>query len=303
MMTPVSALEARKEKQIRGWFYGSLAVAVLVVFLSAIEVLATYNPLRSASLYSWMTSNRSLVAIVFDAMFWQLLSVAILIATIIMRYWNEQVGWKIYVRNLVGLGLLMAAVFILGLWVEKVALKPALHYLRFDLHLPEGIISEFGYRRFASIRIASSQTGYTSAPSGFAIRQALLFLGFVVYGWSCRRTSRVLPIVGLVLVSALSVLTLASRVLIGAHSIRDMSLGLTIGIVAFWLGYSLVQIARKRREYFEELLIPAGTSSFAMLFYCHDPYRWMLIGGVVLAGSLLMYCIFIVRKGLHQKGV
>jgi len=295
------ASEEEKEKRIQRWFYGSLAVAAFVAFASAWDALGSFNPLRSDMFLSWAQRNHVLVGIILDAMFWQLLTAIVLFGALILRYWNEQAGWRKALKRLLALTCLMVIVFVVCLRVEKVALKPALLYLRSGLSLPEGFISSFGHRVFTSIGVAPSQSGYTAAPSGVAIRQALLFLSFCVYAWIYKKKRQALPAIGFGLLTAFSIATLASRVLIGAHSIRDMGLGVSIGIIGFWLVYALRQLVGKNRRFFEQLLLPAGTSTLAILFYCHDPLRWMQIVGVVLAGSFTMYYIFIIRRGLHRE--
>ncbi len=230
-----------------------------------------------------------MVGVLFDAMLWQGLSVILLIVTIEVRDQQENIRWiKVLLESAV---VVLGTIAIMGLevFVEKVFFKPSLFYLRPTITLGDGPVTELFYRILQFLGVELGKGTGTSAPSGFALRQTIIFLLITMYRnrFLKHNSLKSNTISGLNITFLL--LVLLSRLLIGAHTVSDLGLGTGIGILSFWLAFSLIEVVKGRLEYLEELAVPGLTYFLTVLFFCHNPTHWLLLGAITSAIVLLTY--------------
>ena len=130
--------EAIAERKLFALFYASLAIAVVLSFVSSLSGLQQLQLASTPRLLAWVTRNRNLARLLFDAGLWQgltLLALAVLASVIARRrgrrLWSG-IGW--FLTAVAGLVVIM----LLEIVAEKYLLKPSLHNLRPGLNLGEG---------------------------------------------------------------------------------------------------------------------------------------------------------------------
>ncbi|MCX6093079.1 MAG: phosphatase PAP2 family protein [Candidatus Bipolaricaulota bacterium] len=278
-------------------FQWSLALAVLAVFVSAISALGTFNPTGYAGYADWYRSHQGILSILLDSALWHLVAGALLLAVgmygilrIKRPFWGGNL-WRVTLL----LGLMVVALLV-EVAVEKYVFKPSLAVPRPAGIFEPGTITRFVDAGLAALGLGMPTDGLTSTPSGFAIRQTLVLLGILLYGWRFLAGKPRLR-GALVGVSAFaSLLALAGRVLTGAHTPRDVLLGLAIGLVVFWLVFALVQLVKEEPLYLQNWAIPGATAFIGIEFFCHNPTMWLITGAMTSLVVFAAYYVFAVIR-------
>ena len=287
--------EAIAERKLFALFYASLAIAVVLSFVSSLSGLQQLQLASTPRLLAWVTRNRNLARLLFDAGLWQgltLLALAVLASVIARRrgrrLWSG-IGW--FLTAVAGLVVIM----LLEIVAEKYLLKPSLHNLRPGLNLGEGPVTELGYRL-----LGMDSGGATSTPSGFALRQSILFVFYLVLQCNFRPRRAISGRLLTTANSGLFALVLFGRFAMGMHTVFDILLGVAVGILVFWLGFGVHAGAKGTLRYMEELVAPGAVCFLVIEFYCHRPNHWLLFGAVSASIMAISYALF-VFTGLGRR--
>jgi len=161
--------------------------------------------------------------------------------------------------------------------------------------MPEGPVTELGYRL-----LGMDSGGATSTPSGFALRQSILFVFYLVLQCNFRPRRAISGRLLTTANSGLFALVLFGRFAMGMHTVFDILLGVAVGILVFWLGFGVHAGAKGTLRYMEELVAPGAVCFLVIEFYCHRPNHWLLFGAVSASIMAISYALF-VFTGLGRR--
>jgi len=206
-----------------------------------------------------------------------------------------------------GLCLFFLSVVLLEVAAEGIFLKPSFHYGRPGDSLSECYITSRVLRRLGF----GGEEG-TSAPSGFAMRQTIILLCFLVLShqkrWRqvfSRTESRWLHFVQY----GFFVSVLALRFYRGRHSLFDLGVGIGVATVFFWLTFvvasCLLVTSPENRAYLEHSFGAFPAYALAILFYCQETAWWLAASFVIaiILAAVHHYCTAQSRRrGLLARG-
>lgn len=210
-----------------------------------------------------------------------------------IRWETSYTSWKTYVYPIWVLLLVLLAV---GL--EKPVFKASFLYNRPASMQAEPFFTALVRQIPWISRLLSREEG-TAAPSGFVLRQTLLFLSFLLLAfqktWGMWRRKT------FIMVNILILLFVAfSRVYRASHGAFDIGLGMAIGTFLFWLFYlvSLAFIQPRSRSFLTDFSLPAVGFTFSILFYCQETSVWL---GFSFGSLLVLGIVHLARYGRVTK--
>ncbi len=232
------------------------------------------------------------VSYYFDTVMLQGFSILI-VAWVISRFLSckgMSRGAMSFVWALAILGCMMGFELIL----ERIVLKPSFSYDRFEQSVETAMVAFL------------NQGGHfggeekTACPSGFALRQVILFLTFLLIHrqeeWHRlfeKRVSRALQKTLYPINVGLLFLVPFLRVYWGRHHFFDIGMSIGIGVFTFWSITLLVSNwLRGSMEDFQCLVfmaVPMAAFTFVIFLYTEGPARWLIFCWLLIMVSGLTY--------------
>lgn len=234
-----------------------------------------------------------------DAMVLQGLSM-LLVAWVIYRYLIVQKEsrtssffWTI------GILIVMMGTLII---LEKYILKPSFLYNRIEESTETAVVA------FVSNMLGLAGDKKTACPSGFTLRQVVLFLSFMLLHeqqvWPKifeGRIVRALKTPFYVLNWAFLILIPFLRFYWRRHILFDIGLSIGIGVFLFWSIAIItnIQIRRSKEavQYLTDLVAPMFVFTFTIFLYTEHTLRWLILCWIILMSSGFVFRKFSIRDG------
>lgn len=226
-----------------------------------------------------------------DAMVLQGLSI-VLVAWVIYRYLivQEVSRTSSFIWTIGILTAMMVTLIIL----EKYILKPCFLYNRIEESTETAVVA------FVSHILGLAEDEKTACPSGFTLRQVVLFLSFMLLheqqAWPRIFEGKIVK----VLKTPFYALNWTFLILIPflrfywqRHILFDIGMAIGIGVFLFWSITIVVSIPiRKSKDavqYLTDLVAPIFTFTFIVFLYMENTLRWLLLCWLILMVSGFVY--------------
>jgi hypothetical protein len=263
--------------------FPSLAIGSLLM------ILLTWRPVQVLNAYAVQVHSLRALANVLDVTALQLVSFLFLIWSAYSYFATVTVLPKKWVFLLVSVALIAAMV--LEYLFEVLFLKPSFQYGSNSPHLDPVLWG----RLAAMLGVAEAER--FGGPSGFALRQTLILLNFLVLANQAKWATITGPTRSYALYSLhVGVFVIVCLLRIGMGNIHnaafDVGIGIGVALFAFWVVLLMIKVVVSptagHLEYLEQAVAPLGLYGIAILFYCQETKFWIwVLVGVFVAMALL----------------
>ncbi len=146
--------------------------------------------------------------------------------------------------------VLILCVLVVAVVSEYLVFKPIFSEPRPDDRIAEPPVAAFFSDAVKSVFPAglSTEDGHTSTPSGYVVRQLLLFYLVLVFAQKLVSRKKLFVPVVLLVSMALVVLVAVSRVLTGAHTFYDAGVSLAVSALTFWPPFIAIYAFLKKKD-------------------------------------------------------
>ncbi len=235
-----------------------------------------------------------------DALVLQGLSM-LLVAWVIYRYLIvQEVSRTSSFIWTIGILIVMMGILII---LEKYIFKPSFLYNRIEESTETAVVA-FVAR---ILRLAGDEK--TACPSGFTLRQVVLFLSFMLLHEQQKiwprifegRIARVLKTPFYVLNWAFLILIPFLRLYWQRHILFDIGISIGIGGFLFWSIIIIMNISimksKEAVQYLKDLVAPLFVFTFIIFLYTEHTLRWLILCWIILMFSGFAYRKFSIGDG------
>lgn len=235
-----------------------------------------------------------------DAMVLQGLSM-LLVAWVIYRYLIvQEVSRTSSFFWTIGILIVMMGTLII---LEKYVFKPSFLYNRIEESTETAVVA------FVANLLGLAGDKKTACPSGFTLRQVVLFLSFMLLHEQQEvwprifegRIARFLKKPFYVLNWAFLILIPFLRFYWQRHILFDIGLSIGIGVFLFWsiiiIMNNSIMKSKEAVQYLTDLVAPIFVFTFTIFLYTEHTLRWLILCWIILMSSGLVYKKLSIRDG------
>lgn len=225
MLTTDNGLERRSVVFPTALMFNSMFVSLCLMVILTLEYFAAFRP--AISKYSEV---QVFVLFNIDVLLWQSLSLLLLIFIAYQTFSKHLSD----IKTLTAVASYCVLVILIITALEVYVLKPTFKYNRPTTPIVEPVYTEFLSSWLRQLfRISSDSVG-TSTPSGYALRQTVIFLA-TLFVYAQKRVKKHIAWIVIVTSAIITIFVCAQRVFILSHTVFDLGISIGLGTLIFWI--------------------------------------------------------------------